>query len=102
MKHKWLQPVKYMQVQECARCHATRSVLCTVPGKRTRALRTYMRADGIRFTGCAPECDAGMKQVGRPLVAEYRRWARLQVQIMGWQVARQIFSSARQKTVKFT
>lgn len=43
--------------QKCRRCGTTKTAVCWVG--RGLILWTYLRTDGIRFTGHAPECDSG-------------------------------------------
>jgi hypothetical protein len=68
MKHSWSTPFPQIGVQECTRCGTTRDTLCIIGIKLHRQLRTYVRPDGIRFTGCAPACDATFKGISRPIL----------------------------------
>jgi len=57
MRHKWKRISKTLAVDECVRCHTTRKTIAFVGIKYQRELRTYLRSDGIRFTGRAPQCE---------------------------------------------
>jgi hypothetical protein len=43
-------------MEVCMKCGCTREIIAVVGIRYHRALRSYLREDGIRYTGLAPEC----------------------------------------------
>lgn len=43
-------------MEVCLHCGCTREIIAIVGIRYHRALRSYLREDGVRFTGLAPEC----------------------------------------------
>ena len=84
MRHKWSQPLNGLGIHECTRCRTTMVILHgqSIGAGRCAYLKTYVRPDGIRFTGCAPACVPGM--MGRPLLMAYRQWLKKQRNTFGW------------------
>jgi hypothetical protein len=74
MKHRWSKPIDHVAAEECIRCGTTRETIATIGIKYHRALRTYVRPDGIRFTGQAPDCDSTTKILGRPILEIFANW----------------------------
>lgn len=61
-RHRWAVPEFAPTVEQCIYCGVTRKEVDT---KSHRIyLKTYVRRDGVRFTGFAPECDSSMKFKG--------------------------------------
>lgn len=73
-RHQWSSPIDHMPAEECLRCGTTRETLELVGIRRQRALRSYVRPDGIRFTGQAPECEPALKNLGRPIMQIFADW----------------------------
>jgi hypothetical protein len=64
-RHRWAAP---FGIDECIKCHCTRRTMAVIGIRLHRHLRTYVRADGIRFTGAAPACEPRLKHLGRPVL----------------------------------
>lgn len=74
MKHRWKLPsLAFPTLEECSQCGCTRRPIATVGKRYRRELRTYLRADGTRFTGHAPDCEPSMRELSRPFDKETAR-----------------------------
>lgn len=74
MNHRWSKPITHVAAEECIRCGTTRETVATIGIKYHRELRTYVRPDGIRFTGRAPKCEPRLKILGRPILKVLDDW----------------------------
>lgn len=82
MRHKWKR--QYYEdweeevlvphsIEVCLKCGTTRSIVAIVGIRYHRALRTYLREDGIRFTGHCPGLHTFQSTDPRPrLYRSYR------------------------------
>lgn len=83
MKHRWSKPINHVAAEECIHCGTTRETIVTIGIQQQRELRTYLRPDGIRFTGHAPACDPAMKLLSRPIEKILTDWRTRHVEVLG-------------------
>jgi hypothetical protein len=56
-RHRWQRQNRISKALICSKCRCVRRVIAVVGIKYQRELKTYVRPDGVEFTGRAPECE---------------------------------------------
>jgi hypothetical protein len=57
MRHRYAGATAKLDGGVCIRCGTVREVIEIVGIRIHRRLRSYIRPDGVRFTGFAPKCE---------------------------------------------